>query len=307
MAMQFAADCNTRSLGRSASCRSLIRALGRTVDEARLRSGSCNSNFGWCFDCVPEENSLLLGFGDVRVGDSRRSIWCSIIRASCSARKFHARFGAEFPIRFDFLDTMDGGNLSLQVHPLTEYIQNEFGMHYTQDESYYLLDAGEDACVYLGLKERIDREAMIRDLGAAQSGGAAVSGRTLCQPLAGEEARSLPHSRGHRSLLRARTAWCWRSAPHRTSSRSSCGTGAGWASTARPRPIHLDHGKRKHPMGPHDGLGAAEFDQRSRAGCRGRRLARRTHRSTSSASSSRPAATGLPASFRTTPTAGSMC
>ena len=23
-------------------------------------------NYGWCFDCVPEENSLLLGFGDMR-------------------------------------------------------------------------------------------------------------------------------------------------------------------------------------------------------------------------------------------------
>ena len=51
---------------------------------------------------------------------------------------------------------MGGGNLSLQVHPLTEYIQDTFGMHYTQDESYYLLDAAADAVVYLGLKSGID-------------------------------------------------------------------------------------------------------------------------------------------------------
>jgi mannose-6-phosphate isomerase class I len=82
-----------------------------------------------------------------------------------------SRFGAEFPIRFDLLDTMGGGNLSLQVHPRTQFMREHFGMQYPQDESYYLLDAGDDGNVYLGLKTHSDREAMIRELKAAQDDG----------------------------------------------------------------------------------------------------------------------------------------
>jgi len=129
-------------------------------------------NYAWCFDCVPEENSLLLGFGGTRVEVPALDLVFRHPR-ELLGEAVHARFGDEFPIRFDFLDTMGGGNLSLQVHPLTEYIQDRFGMHYTQDESYYLLDAEKGACVYLGLKEGIDREAMVRDLVRAQEGGRA--------------------------------------------------------------------------------------------------------------------------------------
>lgn len=86
--------------------------------------------------------------------------------------RVHARFGKEFPIRFDMLDTMHGQNLSLQVHPLTEYIQSHFHMHYTQDESYYLLDAaGEAPCVYLGIKTGTKPEEMVSALQEAQNGG----------------------------------------------------------------------------------------------------------------------------------------
>ncbi len=126
-------------------------------------------NYAWCFDCVPEENSLVFGFGSRRIEVPALDLVFSHPR-ELLGDAVHARFGTEFPIRFDFLDTMQGGNLSLQVHPLTEYIQEHFGMHYTQDESYYLLDCGEDACVYLGLREGLDYAAMTRDLRIAQEG-----------------------------------------------------------------------------------------------------------------------------------------
>jgi mannose-6-phosphate isomerase class I len=126
-------------------------------------------NYAWCFDCVPEENSLLLGFGNLRVEIPSINLVFQHPR-QLLGDAVHGRFGTEFPIRFDFLDTMDGGNLSFQVHPLTEYIHEKFGMPYTQDESYYLLAAKEDGCVYLGVKENIDRQQMAADLYAAQEG-----------------------------------------------------------------------------------------------------------------------------------------
>lgn len=129
-----------------------------------------SSNYAWCFDCVPEENSLLLAFGVEKVEIPSINLVFTYPK-QLLGEAVYGRFGDEFPIRFDFLDTVGGGNLSLQVHPLTEYIQSKFGMHYTQDESYYILDAKEDATVYLGMKENVEPEEMLEDLKVAQRSG----------------------------------------------------------------------------------------------------------------------------------------
>jgi hypothetical protein len=127
------------------------------------------TNFAWCFDCVPEENSLRLRFGSVEIEVPAIDLVFAEPRALLG-QPVYGRFGAEFPIRFDFLDTMAGGNLSLQVHPLTHYMQEHFGLHYTQDESYYLLDAKPGAHVYLGCKTGIGRPQMEAALQSAQRG-----------------------------------------------------------------------------------------------------------------------------------------
>ena len=128
------------------------------------------SNYGWCFDCVPEENSLLLNVDGALFEMPSNNLVFHNTRQLLGG-PVEARFGQDFPIRFDFLDTIGGGNLSLQVHPITQYIHDTFGIYYTQDESYYLLDAEEGATVYLGLKTGVKADEMIAALNESQETG----------------------------------------------------------------------------------------------------------------------------------------
>lgn len=198
------------------------------------------ANYGWCFDCVPEENSLLLKIGREVVELPSIDLVFTHPRALLGD-EVHARFGDEFPIRFDLLDTMGGGNLSFQVHPLTEYIQHEFGMHYTQDESYYLLDAGPDASVYLGLRNGVNPAHLARDLEAAQKGEAPFP--------ADKYANKWPARAHDHFLIPAGTVHCSgaESMVLEISATPYIFTFKMWdwgrlGLDGKPRPIHLQHG-----------------------------------------------------------------
>ncbi len=125
-------------------------------------------NYGWCFDCVPEENSLVLKIDDTEFEMPANNL-VYVKTRELLGDAIESRFGKEFPIRFDFLDTMDGGNLSLQVHPTLAFARDHFGLSYTQDESYYIVDAKDGASVYLGLKTGIDRVQLLTELEKANS------------------------------------------------------------------------------------------------------------------------------------------
>jgi mannose-6-phosphate isomerase class I len=197
-------------------------------------------NYAWCFDCVPEENSLLFGFGTRHLHSPAIPLVHHHPEALLG-RRVYETFGAEFPIRFDFLDTMEGGNLSLQVHPLRRYIAEKFGLPYTQDESYYLLDAKPGAVVYLGLKDRPDPKAFERELRAAQDGGPpfAVERHVNAWPSRKHDHFSIPagtiHCSGKDNVVLEISAtpyiftfklWDWERL----------------GLDGKPRPIHLEHG-----------------------------------------------------------------
>lgn len=199
-------------------------------------------NFAWSFDGVPEENSLLFDYDGIMVELPAMDAVLYQPLALLGEAVF-ARFGAEFPIRFDFLDTMEGQNLSLQVHPLREYIKKQFGMDYTQDESYYILDAEEDACVYLGMKDGVDPGHMIEDLKRAQEG---------VEPFPADAyINSFPARKHDHFLIPAGTCHCSgkNAMVLEISATPYIFTFKLWdwgrlGLDGRPRPIHIEHGEK---------------------------------------------------------------
>lgn len=198
-------------------------------------------NYAWSFDGVPEENSIYLDFGNGYIELPAMDLVLYEPKPLLGA-SVYSRFGAEFPIRFDFLDTMGGQNLSLQVHPLTEYIHRMFGMAYTQDESYYILDAKEGASVYLGLKENIDKEQMIEDLYAANRGEILFDAEKYIN--------RFPAKKHDHFLIPAGTCHCSGADAMvlEISATPYCFTFKLWdwarvGLDGLPRPVHIDHGK----------------------------------------------------------------
>lgn len=129
-------------------------------------------NYAWSFELISPENGIIIESSSLMLEipfDVLMSLEAKNILGSC-----HPAYGYEFPIRFDFLDTFSGGNLSLQCHPQPEYIKENFGESLAQEEAYYILDNAEESSVYLGFRDDIDPREFREALEKSEATGAEI-------------------------------------------------------------------------------------------------------------------------------------
>jgi mannose-6-phosphate isomerase class I len=169
----------------------LRRVLGISTDDP---------NLAWSYELITPESGILLG------SDEPVEVGFELLMAAQHERILGAElaehFGRSFPIRFDYLDTLEGGHLSIQCHPSEEYMRNVFGLPYTQHETYYVMVTKPGARIFLGLRDDADVEAFRLEAERAQEPGLAFDPERHVQTLPAEQHRlylipaGTPHASG---------------------------------------------------------------------------------------------------------------
>jgi mannose-6-phosphate isomerase class I len=162
-------------------------------------------NLAWSYELITPESALLLG------GDEVVEVGFELLMAAAGeqilGREVAARFGSSFPIRFDYLDTLEGGHLSIQCHPSEEYARDVFGIPYTQHETYYVVDTTPGAKVFLGLREDADLDAFREATESAERRGIPFDPERFLQAHPAEQHRlylipgGTPHASGAGNLV----------------------------------------------------------------------------------------------------------
>lgn len=125
--------------------------------ELGFNPGAVNTALG--YELIAPENGVLFGDPDGPRVEVPFQLLVALQTDRVLGEPVRAEFGTSFPIRFDYLDTVDGGNLSLHCHPRLRYMREVFGWVYTQHESYYVVAGTPGSEVFLGLRDDVELDA----------------------------------------------------------------------------------------------------------------------------------------------------
>jgi len=142
-------------------------------------------NYAWSFEMIVPENGLIFSSSGLLLEVSFD--WLMYRAGEKVLGKAYNRFKDDFPIRFDFLDTFDGDNLSIQCHPSNKYAHEHFRENFTQDETYYIMDTTPESHVYLGFQENINPQEFRDELENAVATQSTIDVEKFVQKLPSEK------------------------------------------------------------------------------------------------------------------------
>jgi mannose-6-phosphate isomerase class I len=157
-------------------------------------------NLAWSYELITPESGLMLG--DSEPAEVGFELLMAEHAQRVLGKEVAERFGQSFPIRFDYLDTLEGGHLSIQCHPSETYMRETFGLPYTQHETYYVMVTTPGAKIFLGLREDADLHAFEADAELAEQPGEAFEPERYLQTQPAEQHRlylipaGTPHASG---------------------------------------------------------------------------------------------------------------
>ncbi|MEU9153566.1 hypothetical protein AB0D59_24135 [Streptomyces sp. NPDC048417] len=139
--------------------------------QERLGFNRAAVNTALGYELIAPESGILVGTPDGPRVEVPLQALVAVHPEELLGDGVHTEFGTSFPIRFDYLDTVGGGNLSVHCHPQSDYMRRVFGWPYTQHETYYMMLGGPDRQVFLGLRQDADLAAFRREADRAVHDG----------------------------------------------------------------------------------------------------------------------------------------
>lgn len=192
------------------------------------------------YELIAPESGVLVGENADRAVEIPFQLLAALAPVDLLGDEVHRQFGTSFPIRFDYLDNVDGGNLSVHCHPQPDYMREVFGWPYTQHETYYVMVGGERNVIFLGLREGASPSNFHKAAHGAHAEGLPFDITEFVQTFPAEEHQlflipaGAPHGSGSGNVVLEVSA-----TPYLYSLRFY-----DWLrrdATDRQRPVHVDH------------------------------------------------------------------